>query len=175
MSEVRLPLIVQAESAHPSASRHLQAASETPSLLGTVIRFEAAHRHHSVEGMRACFHDEALIESVASFGQPLGADGTAEALRAAYNDGVYAIGDWEYEQIAPDTVLSSTGARHRRLGSGMIDESVCRLIIGRDGLMWRVKLFSSRANALAYLQQDDDRDQDATAQHPPHSDIQQAP
>jgi hypothetical protein len=126
-----------------------------PSLIETLRRFEAAHSRQSIDGMRACFHDEALIESVASFGQPLGADETAEALRAAFTDGVYAIGDWEYEQLAPDTVLSSTGARHRRRRrTGMTDETVCRLIIGRDGLIWRVRLFTSRAAALASLHQE---------------------
>lgn len=126
-----------------------------PSLMETLRRFESAHSRESIEEMRACFHDEASIESVASYGQPLGADETAEALRAAFTDGVYAIGDWEYEQIAPDTVLSTTGARHRRRPqTGMTDETVCRLITGRDGLMWNVKLFSSRTSALAYLQQE---------------------
>jgi hypothetical protein len=131
----------------------LQAVPATPGLMETLKRFEEAHRHQSIEGMRACFHDDALIESVASFGQPLGADETAEALRVAFGDGVYEIGDWEYEEVRPDTVLSWTGARHRRrIGLGMTDEIVYRLTTARDGLMWRVKLFGSRTEARAYLQ-----------------------
>ena len=156
MSEVRLPSFVEAESTNPSAPPRVAVVPETPRLLETLKRFESAHSRHSIEGMRACFHDGALIESVASSGQPLGADETAEALRDAFTDGVYAIGGWEYEEITPDTVLSWTGARHRRPDSGMRDEIVCRLITGRDGLMWRVKLFSSRAEALAYLEREED-------------------
>jgi hypothetical protein len=34
----------------------------------------------------------------------------------------------------------------------MRDEIVCRLHVGRDGLMWRVKLFRTRDEALAHLE-----------------------
>jgi hypothetical protein len=174
MSDVRLPSFVAAESADPSASPRVAAVPATPGLMETVKRFEAAHAQRSIEGMRACFHDDALIESVASYGKPLGADETAEALRAAFNDGVYAIGDWAYEEIAPDTVLSWTGARHRRLGSGMSDETVYRLIMGRDGLMWRVTLFGSRADALADPQPDADGDRGARPAATPAADMKSA-
>ena len=156
MSNVRLPLS-EAESPEPNTFLRARSVPTTPSLMDTLERFEVAHRRQSTEDMRACFHDEAVIESVASYGQPLGADETIEALRAAFNDGVYSIGDWEYQQITPATILSWTGARHRRAGSGMSDETVCRVVIGRDGLMWRVKLFNSTAEALAYLRQETDR------------------
>ncbi|HEY4348374.1 MAG TPA: hypothetical protein VGM80_12360 [Gaiellaceae bacterium] len=117
----------------------------------TLKRFESAHRRVSVAAMRACFHDDALIESVASDGRPLDADRTVEALREALADGVYAIGDWQYEELEPTVVLSSTGARHRLADARIRDEMVFRLIVGRDGLMWRVKLFHTREEALGYL------------------------
>src|SRR3954471_13166864 len=77
-------------------------------LYETVLAFEAAHRRRSPDGMRACFHEDALIESIASEGEPLDADATAEALRVALADGVYEIGDWHYEEMAPDVILSWT-------------------------------------------------------------------
>ncbi len=152
MSDVRLPATLGAEPEEPNGEPRVGPLPAAPSLMETLRRFEQAHSRQSIEGMRACFHDEAIIESVASYAQTLGADETAEALRAAFTDGVYAIGDWEYEQVTADTVLSSTGARHRRRRqAGLTDETVCRLITGREGLMWKVKLFTSRASALAYL------------------------
>ena len=114
-------------------------------------RFESAHTRASVREMRACFHDDAIIESVASGGLPLGADETAEALARALRDHVYSIGDWRYEEITPEVILSTTGARHLRHGSTMSDETVYRLISGRDGLMWRVRLFPGRGEALDFL------------------------
>ena len=117
-----------------------------------ILRFEQAHRRRSVTDMRSCFHDEALIESVASNGRALGPDETAEALGRALADGVYSIRDWRYEELAPQLVLSWTGARHLVGDSRMRDELVCRLQVGRDGLMWRVKLFRSREAALEHLE-----------------------
>jgi hypothetical protein len=122
-------------------------------LMETMKRFEAAHERGLVDATRACFHDGAIIESVASEGAPLTADATAEALREALSDGVYAIGDWSYEEIDPEVVLSWTTTRHRANGRGVQHETIYRLTSGRDGLMWRVKLFSSRDEALAYVEQ----------------------
>jgi hypothetical protein len=121
-------------------------------LLETLLRFERAHRRRSVEHMRACFHDEALIESVASNGEALPPDEQAAALASALDDGVYSIRDWRYEELEPNVVLSWTGARHLVGDQRMRDEVVCRLHVGRDGLMWRVKLFRSREEALAHLE-----------------------
>jgi len=122
-----------------------------PRLLDALVRFERAHRRRSVKDMRACFHDEALIESVASNGQALGPDDTAEALDRALADGVYSIRDWQYEEISPEVVLSWTGARHLVGDARMRDEVVCRLHIGRNGLVWRVRLVSGREEALEQL------------------------
>jgi hypothetical protein len=124
-----------------------------PRLMETLVRFEQAHRRRSVPDMRACFHDEALIESVASNGRATPPDEQADALASALDDGVYSIRDWRYEEVAPQVVLSWTGARHLLEDSGMRDEIVCRLHVGRDGLMWRVKLFRTRDEALAHLEQ----------------------
>jgi hypothetical protein len=127
-------------------------ALDEPRLMEAVLRFEQAHRRRSVAEMRTCFHDEAMIESVASNGRALPPDEQAQALADAFDDGVYSIRDWRYEEIAPQIVLSWTGARHLLTDAGMRDEVVCRLHVGRDGLMWRVKLFRTRDEALAHLE-----------------------
>jgi hypothetical protein len=116
--------------------------------------FGAAHARGSVEGMRACFHDEAVIESVASGARPLGPDETAEALAAALDDGVYLIYGWQYEELTPDVVLSTTRARHRTDDRGVRDTTVYRLVSSRDVLMWRVRLFRSRREALDAFEAD---------------------
>jgi hypothetical protein len=120
-------------------------------LMTTLRRFEAAHERGSVEEMRGCFHDDAVIESVASSSRPLGPDETAFALAEALRDGVYMVYGWKYEELAPDVVLSITRARHRAGDRAVRDETVYRLVSGRDGLMWRVRLFRSRSSALAAL------------------------
>ena len=121
--------------------------------MDALLRFEHGHRRRSVTEMRACFHDEAMIESVASNGRALPPDEQIEALADAFDDGVYSIRDWRYEELAPEIVLSWTGARHLLTDAGMRDEVVCRLHVGRNGLMWRVKLFRTRDEALAHLEQ----------------------
>jgi hypothetical protein len=138
----------------PTASGDLEIdvrALDEPRLMETLLRFEQAHRRRSLQGMRACFHDEAMIESVASNGRALPPDEQAEALAEAFDDGVYSIRDWRYEEVAPQVVLSWTGARHIVSDARMRDEVVCRLHVGRSGLVWRVKLFRTREEALAHL------------------------
>jgi hypothetical protein len=117
--------------------------------LETLRRFEAAHTRGSLDQMRRCFHDEAVIESVASHSQRLGPDETVSALGEALRDGVYMIYGWQYEELAPDVVLSTTRARHRAGDRAVRDETVYRLVSGRDGLMWRVRLFTSGDRARA--------------------------
>jgi hypothetical protein len=126
-------------------------AEEPRTLMKTLRRFEAAHQRGSLEQMRSCFHDDAVIESVASSSRALGPDETAIALGEALRDGVYMVYGWQYEELAPDVVLSVTRARHRAGDRAVRDESVYRLVSGRDGLMWRVRLFRSRSSALAAL------------------------
>jgi hypothetical protein len=118
----------------------------------TMLRFEQAHRDKSVGRMRACFHDDAVIESVASGGLALGPDETIEALHLAFSDSMYLIGDWRYEPLDDDLVLSWTTTRHGE-GREHHHETVYRITIGRDGLMWRVGLFRRRADALASVEQ----------------------
>jgi hypothetical protein len=143
----------QADPPHAAAAGEGSAgAPEQPTLLETLRRFEAAHDRRDFAEMRACFHDEARMESVASDGRLLGPDETTEAIRDAFDDGVYAIGGWSYEEIGPAVVLSWTGARRRVGESGMRDEVVYGLITGRDGLLWRARLFPSRGDALAHLE-----------------------
>jgi hypothetical protein len=124
------------------------AASE---LLLTLGRFERAHRLRSTTLMRTCFCEDALIESVASNGRMLGPDETVEAIGEALRDGVYVIDDWRYETLVGETVLSTTRARHRLPSGAMRDEMVHRLVSGREGLMWRVRLFAGREAALAHF------------------------
>ena len=127
-------------------------ALDEPRLLDALLRFEHAHRRRWVNDMRACFCDDALIESVASGGLALGADETVEVLERVFDDGVYSIRDWRYEELAPQTVLSWTSARRLIGEARMRDEVVCRLHTGRGGLMWRVKLFRTREAAIEHLE-----------------------
>jgi len=122
---------------------------QRPTLIETLRRFEAAHARGSLEKMRACFHDDAIIESVASGSRALGPDETAFALGEALRDGVYMIYGWRYEELTPDVVLTITRARHRVGDRAVRDEAIYRLISGRDGLMWRARVFRSRSKALA--------------------------
>jgi hypothetical protein len=118
----------------------------------TLERFERAHTEERVGDLRACFHDEAVIESIASGGLALGPDETAEAIQRALSDGIYSIRGWQYEELEAELVLCGTAARHRMPNGGVIDHTVVRLMVGRDGLIWRVKMFERREQAVAYLE-----------------------
>src|SRR5262249_31142109 len=97
-------------SARPSSSPALplQTGSGADRADGRVIS-SAPARQRPV-GRRRCFHDDAVIESVASSSRPLGADETAIALGEGVRDGVYMGHGWQYEELEPDVVLSITRA-----------------------------------------------------------------
>jgi len=143
---------VQSEGSERGPTDAGGSGSAAPELMDTLRSFESAHERGSVEELRACFHDDAVIESVASDSHPLGPDATARALAEALEDGVYMIYGWQYEELEPEVVLAITRARHRAGGGVIRDETVYRVVSGRDGLMWRMKLFRSHGEALAHLE-----------------------
>jgi hypothetical protein len=124
-----------------------------PDLLELLARFEHTHKRRLWDEMRECFHDEARIESVAA-GGVLGPDETVDAIRAAFDEGIYSMSDWELEQLGDsDAVLAWAGVRHRPPGSiaRISDATIFWLATGRDGHVWRVRIFRDRASALAHL------------------------
>jgi hypothetical protein len=126
-----------------------------PALVGVIEKLQRAHQDRAWRDMRECFHDEALIESVAA-GKALGPDETVAAIRSAFADGIYAMSDWTIEPLPdnPNIVIAWAGVRHRaRDGTGRIsDATVYWLVSGRDGLMWRVRIFGDRTTTLQQLE-----------------------
>src|SRR5258707_519210 len=104
-----------------------------PTLIEVVKELERTHRKRQFEAMRLCFHDEALIESVAA-GTVLGPDETVAAIEEAFRDGIYSMGRWTIDSLEPDVVLAWAGVRHRPDATGRIsDNTVYWLVTGRDG------------------------------------------
>ena len=121
-----------------------------PDLLASLRLFEEAHTKRTVEGLRAAFHDDASVETFASGGRPLGPDQTVEAIRAALEDEFFELGDWRHEPLAPTVALVVTTIRYHVTASHIRHTTVYRLISGKDGLIWRGKLFRAHADAVAH-------------------------
>jgi hypothetical protein len=117
--------------------------------LEVVTRFEAAHTCHDLDAFRSFLHEEALIESIAGGGVRT-ADETVEGVRSAFAAGVYSKGDWEFEEVAEDVVLAAAPIRYAT-ENGLRDRVNYWLITGRDGLVWRIRIFRARTDALAYF------------------------
>jgi hypothetical protein len=120
-------------------------------LSSVVARFNLAIRTQEWREMRACCHDEAIIDSVTA-AAALGADETVAAVRAAYRDGVYVVSPWTHEEIEPDVVLSSGAVQYRPAPGAMTDAVFYWLTTGKDGLMWRVKAFGDRSSAIEHFE-----------------------
>jgi len=104
--------------------------------------------------MRRCLHDDALIETVASDWQPVSADEAVEAIRTALErDPYYLEGTWHYDPLPAGIVLTAMPVRERSTAGGIRHRTVWRLTSGRDGLIWRQRLFAGRDEALAHLEQ----------------------
>lgn len=129
-------------------------AGEPPRLIDTAREAQRTQQRRAWVELRRCFHDEARIESVAA-GGVLDPDRTVVAIAAAFKDGPYSPGEWEFDELAPDVVISWTSVRYRPPGSGTGRTSDSRLywaMTGRDGLIWRVRVFGDRAEAIAALE-----------------------
>lgn len=128
--------------------------AQKPSLLATMRRFQLAHEAGSEQALRSCLHDEALVETVASGGRVLGPDATAAVLATALRrDPFYVLGDWDIEAVGEEVVLTTVPVRQRSANGGISHWTVYRLSTGRDALIWRQRIFRSRAAALAQLEQ----------------------
>ena len=127
------------------------AGGHSGALRETLARYERAHVECNSELLRSCFHDDALIESVASDGEPLGADETVDLVGKSLVDGVYSIREWHYEEHTPEILLVRVGARHSFPPSGIVDEAIFRVVVGRDGLMWRARGYATHEAALTAI------------------------
>jgi hypothetical protein len=125
----------------------------TPLLLRSLQQFEEADRTGNVDRVRATLADDARVETVASGRRTLGPDETVEALRTAVAcDPYYLAGPWTYEELAPDLILTTTPVRQTSSAGGISHRTFYRITGGREGRIWRQKIFASRAEALAYLE-----------------------
>jgi hypothetical protein len=124
------------------------------SVFGTLQLWDAAKDTLRRDEMRACLDDGALVETIASAWCAVGADEAVEAIRTALErDPLYLEGPWLYDELASEGVWTSMPVRERSTGGGVRHENVHRLTSGRDGLIWRQRLFRSRGKALACLVQ----------------------
>ncbi|HWE82890.1 MAG TPA: hypothetical protein VG265_14660 [Gaiellaceae bacterium] len=130
-----------------------RALEVAPRLLDAVREAQRTQRQGG-PALRACFDDEARIESVAA-GGAYDPDESVRRIEAAFSGGVYSPGEWEFEEIRPDVVLSSTNIRHRPPSAPAgqtVDAALFWLMTGRRGLIWRVRVFNSRVDALDALE-----------------------
>jgi hypothetical protein len=122
------------------------------SLLGTLQLWDGAKDELRFDEMRACLHDGAIVETVASEWLPLAADEAVEAIRTALRrDPFYLEGAWSYDELAPEIVLTVMPVRERSSSGGVHHLNVQRLTSGSGGLIWRQKLFRSREEAVDCL------------------------
>lgn len=124
------------------------------SLLGTLQLWDSAKDRARLDEMRACLHDEAVLETVASNGRALGPDRAVDTIRRALqHDRFYLEGPWVYDELESEIVLTGIPVRGR-LPSGLLRRyRVHRLTSGSGGLIWRQRICGSRSEALACLDQ----------------------
>jgi hypothetical protein len=121
------------------------------SILQLVARFENALAERSWARIRALFHDQARIESVAAGNQALGPDETVAAMRSSAAGGIYTLGPWTTETVGPAVAIVYSRMRHH-VGKGAItDEGLYWLLTLRGDLFWRVRIFPDRAAAITCL------------------------
>jgi hypothetical protein len=124
--------------------------TDRPSLMETMAMCEVAKKRGQLDVLLACLCPEALIETIASDWRAVSPSEAVEAIQAALGrDPYYLEGQWGYEQLAPDAVLTTTPVRERSSGGGVRHRTVYRITTGREGLIRRQRLFRTRDEAIA--------------------------
>jgi hypothetical protein len=125
--------------------------SDELSILQLVARFEDALTKRSWERIRALFHDDARIESVAAGIQAHGPDETVAAMRSSAQGGIYMLGAWTTETLGSDAAVVYSRMRHHVAKGAITDEGLYWLMTLRGDLFWRVRIFRDRVAALTCL------------------------
>lgn len=125
--------------------------SDEPNILQLVARFEDALAKRSWERIRALFHDQARIESVAAGIRALGPDQTIAAMRSSAEGGIYTLGAWTTEVLGLEAAIVYSRMRHHVAKGAITDQGHYWLMTLRGGLFWRVRIFRDRAAAVVCL------------------------
>ena len=99
--------------------------------------------------LRSLFCDDARLESLAARGLA-GRDATIEAMRFAASGDAYTVLDFEIEALGEQAALVSTSIARDDQGD-TVTTRIQWLVSGRDGLIWRSRSVSSRAEAEQLL------------------------
>lgn len=125
--------------------------SDEPHILQLVARFEDALAKRAWASIRALFHDDARIESVAAGIQANGPDTTVAAMRASAEGGIYTLGAWTTETLGPEAAIVYSRMRHHVAKGAITDQGHYWLMTLRGDLFWRVRIFGDRAAAISCL------------------------
>jgi hypothetical protein len=121
------------------------------SFVAIVDRFNGAIRRGDWETMRATLDDNAVIESI-SAQLELGPDELVAWVAKVTREGAYSVESWQLEQIDDAAVIGTGHARFKVDKQHTTDSAYAWLLTGRNNLIWRLRPFSSRSDALACLE-----------------------
>jgi hypothetical protein len=99
--------------------------------------------------LRSLLHDEARLESIAARGVA-GPQATLEALRFASSGNAYVVRDFEVEPLGEEAALVRASISYSDRDVTVMTP-VESLVSGCDGLIWRWRIVSSRAEAERIL------------------------
>lgn len=127
-------------------------ASSSLSTLEAEAALLAFHEHvkdaASIEQLAAIIHPEAEMRLLVSFGEPLqGRAAILEALQAGREAELFRAHVLGFTWLDPTTALTEGRARRALKGGGHADGHVHWLDELRDGLVYRVEVFYSEADA----------------------------
>lgn len=128
------------------------APTTSGSFVAIVDRFIGAIRRGDWETMRSTLDDDAIIESI-SAQLNLTPDELVDWMTKVTRAGAYSVESWQLEEIDHAAVIGTGHARFKVNKQRTTDSAYAWLLTAHDNLIWRLRPFASRSDALRCLEE----------------------
>jgi hypothetical protein len=124
-----------------------------PSAVELVRPMVSMYRRGNWDGLRSCYHEDALLCTLSSGTVPVSGDETIELLQEHEKTLFELSEELEFVRFDEDACVVEGRARYPLEGGGFADSHIFWLFTFKDGLMYRSAFFHSRSEAYrAYLE-----------------------
>ena len=120
----------------------------TPVIVALLDDFQDYRLSGNWSAMLRLLHPQARLESLAAPGAVLSPEELVAAIESAMTRGLYTVRNWAVELLDPHTAIANGRVRYRIGETGITDEARVWVSSERDGLIWRMRILTTREQVL---------------------------
>jgi hypothetical protein len=125
-----------------------------PLVVSLLEEFQATRLKSDWAAMGRLLHSEARLESLAALGSVLIGGELVQVVQRAMAHGLYTVTTWHVEALLPSAALADGRVRYQLPRGALTDEPRIWVATERDELIWRMRIFRTRDEALACYRRD---------------------